>query len=68
MTDIGDTRTNLANTIRGFKKFDGSSSADFKAWMKLCRHRRHPQGHLTSAEGRRETDRYYQDCGLQQAK
>ena len=34
MTDTGDTRTNLANTIRGLKKFDGSNPADFKAWMK----------------------------------
>ncbi|CAM9427720.1 unnamed protein product [Ascophyllum nodosum] len=33
MTDTGDTRTNLANTIRGLKKFDGSNPADFKAWM-----------------------------------
>ena len=34
MTDTGDTGTNLANTIRGFKKFHGSNPADFKAWMK----------------------------------
>ena len=34
MTDTGDTGTNLANTIRGLKKFDGSNPADFKAWMK----------------------------------
>ena len=34
MTDTGDTGTNLANTIRGLKKFDGSNPSDFKAWMK----------------------------------
>ena len=34
MTDTGDTRTNLANTIRGLKNFDGSNPADFKARMK----------------------------------
>ena len=34
MTDTGDTGTNLANTIRGLKKFDGRNPADFKAWMK----------------------------------
>ena len=34
MTDTGDTGTNLANTVRGLKKFDGSNPADFKAWMK----------------------------------
>ena len=34
MTDTGDTGTNLANTIRGLKKSDGSNPADFKAWMK----------------------------------
>ena len=34
MTDTGDTGTNLANTIRGLRKFDGSNSADFQAWMK----------------------------------
>ena len=34
MTDTGDIGTNLANTIRGLKKFDGSNPADFKAWMK----------------------------------
>ena len=30
MTDTGDTGTNLASTIRGPKKFDGSNPADFK--------------------------------------
>ena len=34
MTDTDDTETNLADTIRGLKKFDGSNPADFKAWMK----------------------------------
>ena len=34
MTDTGDTGTNLVNTIRGFKKFDGSNPADFTAWIK----------------------------------
>ena len=34
MTDTGDTGTNLANTIRELKKFDGSNPADFKAWLK----------------------------------
>ena len=34
MTNTGDTGTNLDNTIRGLKKFDGSNPADFKAWMK----------------------------------
>ena len=34
MTDTDDTETNLANTIRGLKKFDGSNPADFKACMK----------------------------------
>ena len=34
MTDTGYTGTNLTNTIRGLKKFDGSNPADFKAWMK----------------------------------
>ena len=34
MTDTGDNGTNLANTIRGLKAFDGSNLADFKAWMK----------------------------------
>ena len=34
MADTGDTGTNLANTIRGLTKFDGSNPADFKAWMK----------------------------------
>ena len=28
---------NLANTIRGLKKFDGRNPAEFKTWMKkLC--------------------------------
>ena len=37
MTDTDDTGTNVANTIRGLKKFDGSNPADFKARMKkLC--------------------------------
>ena len=37
MTDTGDTGTNLANTIRRRKKFDGSNPADFKAWItKFC--------------------------------
>ena len=34
MTDTGDTGTNLANTIGGLEKFNGSNPADFKAWMK----------------------------------
>ncbi|CAM9710871.1 unnamed protein product [Ascophyllum nodosum] len=34
MTDTGDTGTNLANTICGLKKFEGSSPADLKGWMK----------------------------------
>ena len=34
MTDTSDAGINLANTIRGLKKFDGSNPADFKAWMK----------------------------------
>ena len=34
MTDTGDIGTNLANTIHGLEKFDGSNPADFKAWMK----------------------------------
>ena len=34
MTDTGDTGTNLANTIRGLKKFDASNPADFKVWIK----------------------------------
>ena len=37
MTDTGDTGTNLANTVRGLKKFDASNPADFKAWMKKVR-------------------------------
>lgn len=33
----GDTGSNLANTIRGLKKFDGTNPADLKGWMKkLC--------------------------------
>lgn len=33
----GDHTTNLANTIRGLKKFDGRNPAEFKGWMKkLC--------------------------------
>lgn len=32
-----DNTTNLANTIRGLKKFDGRNPAEFKGWMKkLC--------------------------------
>ena len=34
MIDTGDTGTNLANTIRKLKKFNGSNPADFKARMK----------------------------------
>ena len=34
MTDTGDTGYNLANTIHGLTKFDGSNPADVKAWMK----------------------------------
>ena len=34
MTDTSDTGTNLANTIRGLKKFDERNPADFKARMK----------------------------------
>ena len=34
MADTGNTGTNLANNIRGLKKFDGSNPADFKDWMK----------------------------------
>ena len=34
MTNTGDTGTNLANTIRGLNKFDGSNPSDFKAWVK----------------------------------
>ena len=34
MTDTGDTVTNLANTVRELKQFDGSNPANFKVWMK----------------------------------
>ena len=30
----GDNATNLANTVRGLKKFDGRNPAEFKGWMK----------------------------------
>ena len=69
MTDIGDTGTNLTNTIRGLKKFDGSNPADVKAWMKkYCVVIGVTLRNILPLLKRRETDRYCQDCGLQQGQ
>ena len=70
MADTGDTGTNLANTIRVLKKFDGSNPDGFKARIKKFCFVTAPSAGTSylSAEGRRETNRYCRDCGLQEGQ
>ena len=57
---------NLANTIRGLKKFDGRNPAEFKTWMKKLCVVRHQEGHSVSTERNSEANSHQQHCGVQQ--